>query len=101
MMMLPGVGERRYSSLADRPDAAYATLAPYYASLDALPAPQREFLRARVAEQLIETGFGDFTAQTGRTSCTSGMKCLSRFSMPWRSVAVEEGHPEQAPRMCR
>jgi pimeloyl-ACP methyl ester carboxylesterase len=52
MMMLPGVGERRYSSLAGRPDAAYATLAPYYASLDGLPAAQREFLRARVAERV-------------------------------------------------
>jgi hypothetical protein len=38
---------------------------------------------------------------TGRTSCTSGMKWRSRFSMPWRSVAVELGQPEQAPRMCR
>ena len=56
-------------------------------------------MRARVVKQLVETGLGDSAAQTGRTSCTSGMKCLSRFSMPWRSVAVEEGHPEQAPRM--
>ena len=39
--------------------------------------------------------------QTGCTSCTSGQKCLSRFSMPWRSVAVELGQPAQAPRMCR
>ena len=41
------------------------------------------------------------SAQTGRTSCTSGMKCRSRFSMPWRSVAVELGQPEQAPRICK
>jgi pimeloyl-ACP methyl ester carboxylesterase len=52
MMMLPVIGERRYHSLASRPDAAYATLAPYYASLDSLPAAQREFLRARVAERV-------------------------------------------------
>ena len=37
--------------------------------------------------------------QTGRTSVTSGTKCLSRFSIPCFSVAVEEGQPEQAPRM--
>ena len=40
-------------------------------------------------------------AQAARTSCTSGQKCRSRFSMPCRSVAVELGQPEQAPRMCR
>ena len=38
---------------------------------------------------------------TARTSCTSGMKWRSRFSMPCRSVAVDEGHPAQAPRICR
>ena len=57
---------------------------------------------ARLAEQLVESRMSEQLArQTGRTSCTSGMKCRSRFSMPWRSVAVELGQPEQAPRMCR
>ena len=37
---------------------------------------------ARLAKQLVETGVGESPPQTGRTSCTSGMKCLSRFSMP-------------------
>ena len=37
---------------------------------------------ARRAKQLVETGLGKSLAQTGRTSCTSGMKCRSRFSMP-------------------
>ena len=33
----------------------------------------------------------------GRTSVTSGTKCLSRFWMPCCSVAVEDGQPEQEP----
>src|SRR5262245_62132188 len=58
-------------------------------------------VRPGVSEQLVQAGCGKLAAQTGRTSCTSGMKCLSRFSIPWRSVAVELGQPEQAPRICR
>src|SRR6185437_12693720 len=41
------------------------------------------------------------TAYIGRTSTTSGTKCLSKFWMPCLSVAVEDGQPEQAPFMCR
>ncbi len=37
----------------------------------------------------------------GRTSTTSGTKCLSRFWMPCCSVAVDDGQPEQAPFMLR
>src|SRR5262249_42059490 len=37
----------------------------------------------------------------GRTSTTSGTKCRNRFWMPCRSVAVDEGQPEQAPFMSR
>jgi len=39
--------------------------------------------------------------QTASTSRTSGMKWRSRFWMPYFSVAVDDGQPEQAPRMCR
>ena len=39
--------------------------------------------------------------QTAWTSRTSGRKWRSRFWMPWRRVAVEEGQPEQAPFMTR
>ena len=39
--------------------------------------------------------------QHGRTSVTSGTKCLSKFWMPCCSVAVEDGQPEQAPFMVR
>ena len=38
---------------------------------------------------------------TASTSCTSGMKCLRRFWIPYCSVAVEDGQPAQAPRMFR
>lgn len=46
--LLPGVGELAYASLRRSQDEAYATLRPYYADLDALPAEDRDFLRARV-----------------------------------------------------
>ena len=39
--------------------------------------------------------------QAARTSCTSGTKWRSRFWMPLRSVAVDEGQPEHAPFMDR
>ena len=58
-------------------------------------------MRARGEKQLIETGLSDLVRQTGRTSCTSGMKCLSRVLDAVAQVAVELGQPEQAPRMCR
>ncbi len=40
-------------------------------------------------------------AATASTPCTSGTKWRSRFWMPCLRVAVEDGHPEQAPRMLR
>lgn len=43
-------------------------------------------------------GVGQFTASTSRTS---GTKWRSMFSMPFFSVMVELGQPEQAPCMCR
>lgn len=39
--------------------------------------------------------------QAARTSWTSGTKWRRRFSMPFFSVAVEDGHPEQAPFISR
>jgi len=50
--LLPGVGERRYRRLAGNLDAAYASLRPYYADLEALPKEEREFLRERVGERV-------------------------------------------------
>lgn len=47
-MLVPGIGERYYLSLRRSQDAAYETLRPYYADLDALPAEERAFLRERV-----------------------------------------------------
>ncbi|NTV65996.1 MAG: alpha/beta fold hydrolase, partial [Oscillochloris sp.] len=42
------VGELAYTSLRRSQDAAYATLRPYYADLDSLPAEDQAFLRERV-----------------------------------------------------
>jgi len=51
-MLVPGIGERRYRSLAGNLDAAYATLTPYYARLEGLPKADRDFLRERVGERV-------------------------------------------------
>ncbi|NTU79727.1 MAG: alpha/beta fold hydrolase [Chloroflexales bacterium] len=48
IFLAPGAGELAYGSLRRSQDEAYATLRPYYADLDALPAEEREFLRRRV-----------------------------------------------------
>jgi pimeloyl-ACP methyl ester carboxylesterase len=50
--LVPGIGESRYRRLANDLDAAYASLKPYYADLDALPSEEREFLRQRVGERV-------------------------------------------------
>ncbi|HVP19492.1 MAG TPA: alpha/beta hydrolase, partial [Spirochaetia bacterium] len=52
LMLVPGIAEKRYRSLAGDLDAAYASLMPYYASLAGLPPEEREFLRERVGERV-------------------------------------------------
>jgi pimeloyl-ACP methyl ester carboxylesterase len=48
-LLEPGMGEAFYTGLRDGgQDAAFGTLRPYYANLDALPAEDLEFLRERV-----------------------------------------------------
>ena len=54
--------------------------------------------RHRAYADVVASMTADYT---GRTSTTSGTKCLSRFWMPCWSVAVEDGQPEQAPFMVR
>lgn len=46
--LTPGLGELAYTSLRRSQDAAFATLRPYYADIDALPEEERAFLRQRV-----------------------------------------------------
>ena len=48
-LLEPGMGENYYNGLRLLgQDAAFATLEPYYANLQAMPKPDLEFLRARV-----------------------------------------------------
>jgi pimeloyl-ACP methyl ester carboxylesterase len=49
---IPGLGESHYRSLEGSPDAAYASLAPYYADLAGLPESDRLFLRERVVARV-------------------------------------------------
>lgn len=51
-MLIPFVGERHYRALRGRPEAAYASLAPYYADLSGLPEADRAFLAARVVDRV-------------------------------------------------
>jgi pimeloyl-ACP methyl ester carboxylesterase len=52
LMLVPGVGEKRYRDFAADLDAAYASLLPYYAALGSLPEEERRFLRERVGERV-------------------------------------------------
>jgi pimeloyl-ACP methyl ester carboxylesterase len=52
-LIVPLMGERLYGSPRDRlPEAAYASLAPYYADLAGMPEADRAFLRRRVVERV-------------------------------------------------
>jgi pimeloyl-ACP methyl ester carboxylesterase len=55
-MALPFLGERMYNSLRASPDAAFATLRPYYANFDTLPEAERQFLYQRVNERVWSDG---------------------------------------------
>ncbi len=48
LLFLPLLSRRYFARLRRDPDAAYRSLRPYYAHLDALPEAEREFLRQRV-----------------------------------------------------
>jgi pimeloyl-ACP methyl ester carboxylesterase len=51
-MALPFLGERMYTALRADPQAAYESLRPFYADLDALPEAERKFLYQRVNERV-------------------------------------------------
>jgi len=50
--LLPFVGKRGYRAYRHDHDAAFASLAPYYADVTALPNADRDFLRARVIDRV-------------------------------------------------
>lgn len=52
LLLTPGIGEWLYTQLRKDPQAAYASLRPFYADLDALPQPERDFLYQRVNERV-------------------------------------------------
>ena len=55
-MLAPVIGERSYSGLRGKADAAFASLAPYYADIAALSEEDRSFLRVRVVERVDSDG---------------------------------------------
>lgn len=52
MFLIPGQGEKIYNSFRSSQEAAYGSLRPYYGSLDALPAQDRQFLWERVWDRV-------------------------------------------------
>lgn len=52
MFLIPGQGEKLYNSFRRSQEAAYESLRPYYASLEALPPEDRQFLRERVWDRV-------------------------------------------------
>ena len=52
MFLVPGLGEWVYNSLRRDPQAAYNSLAPYYADMQHLPETDRAFLFQRVNERV-------------------------------------------------
>ena len=52
MFLIPGLGEWLYNSMRRDPQAAYASLAPYYADMQHLPESDRQFLFQRVNERV-------------------------------------------------
>lgn len=52
MFLIPGQGEKLYNSFRTSQEAAYESLQPYYANLEALPPEDRQFLRERVWDRV-------------------------------------------------
>lgn len=52
LLLTPGIGEWFYTRLRKDPQAAYDSLRPFYANLDALPQADRDFLFQRVNERV-------------------------------------------------
>jgi pimeloyl-ACP methyl ester carboxylesterase len=52
MLLLPGQGEKLYNGFRSSQEAAFESLRPYYANLDALPPEDRQFLRERVWDRV-------------------------------------------------
>jgi pimeloyl-ACP methyl ester carboxylesterase len=52
VMLIPGLGGRRYRGLSGDLAAAYMSLRPYYADLDGMQKTEREFLRQRVIDRV-------------------------------------------------
>ncbi len=52
LFMIPGLGERLYTRLRRNPQAAFETLRPYYANLEALPAVEQDLLFTRVNQRV-------------------------------------------------
>jgi pimeloyl-ACP methyl ester carboxylesterase len=56
LFMIPGLGEWMYNHLRKDPQAAYASLEPYYHDLAGLPPKDRDFLYKRVNQRVWSDG---------------------------------------------
>ena len=72
LFLTPVIGEWLYNRLRKDPQAAYATLQPYYANLDALPEADRRFLFERVNQRVW--------SDTQRVAYFSSLRDLARWA---------------------
>ncbi|HJZ48516.1 MAG TPA: alpha/beta fold hydrolase [Roseiflexaceae bacterium] len=100
--LAPGIGEAVYTSLRRSQDRAYATLRPYYADLDALPAEDRAFLRERVWARVWNSGQRRAFLSTLRWLAIEGAfrapalrERLTRLATP--TLLIWGGHDQIAP----
>ena len=66
MSLAPYLGEHWYNGLRGNPDAAFATLAGYYADISSLPQADRDFLYQRVNERVWDDNQRDAYFSTRR-----------------------------------
>lgn len=87
-LLTPGLGERYYTALRASQEAAYATLRPYYADLEALPPEERAFLRERVWARVWSDGQRRAFFSTLRQAALASLIAGARFRAGLARLAV-------------
>jgi pimeloyl-ACP methyl ester carboxylesterase len=74
LYMLPGLGEWLYNRLRKDPQAAFESLLPYYANLEAFSQEERDFLFRRVNQRVLSDAHRHAFLSTLRSLAIYGMK---------------------------
>lgn len=89
LFLLPGLGEWLYNRLRKDPQAAYETLRPYYADLDALPEADRQFLYQRVNQRVWD--------DDQRRAYFSALRSVAAYTARQQKGLVERLHTLDLP----